>query len=164
MILLLLPLVLLMVIEHDLARGIFVRLSPLHHSGPNEFCLAGPIMVTVKQHNSLAQIVVNGTEVSPEELGPALKSKLAVLANRQVFVEGDDTLVFADLMYALDVVNALHAKPVILTPALKRQMAHICPPRWAHVETAASAVPRRRSPAAGEQLPIHSNREPKGAR
>jgi hypothetical protein len=50
-------------------------------------------------------------------------------ANWEVFVEGDDSASFADPMYAIDVINALHAKAVILTPKLKRQMAESCRPR-----------------------------------
>jgi len=59
-----------------------------------------------------------------------LKSKLAQRANWEVFVEADDSASFADPMYAIDVVNALHAKAVILTPKLKRQMTEKnCPLR-----------------------------------
>jgi biopolymer transport protein ExbD len=75
-------------------------------------------------------LLINGTEVSHEEFERALKSKLSTRANWEVFVEGDDSLSFADPMYAIDVINALHAKAVILTPKLKRQMAEKgCPLR-----------------------------------
>jgi len=128
MILLLLVPVFVMVTQHDLARGIYVRLARRHHSGPDDICLAGPIVVTINQHGSLSKLLLNGTEVSREEFERALKSKLAERANWEVFVEADDSVSFADPMYAIDVVNALHAKAVILTPKLKRQMAEkSCP-------------------------------------
>jgi biopolymer transport protein ExbD len=129
MVLLLLPLAFVMVFQNDLAKGIYVRLSPLHHSGPDEICLEGPIVVTVKQRNSLSQTLVNGTEVRQEDLQQVLKSKLSGRANWEVFVEADDSLPFADGMDAIDAINALHAKAVILTPKLKRQMANSCSPR-----------------------------------
>jgi len=40
-----------------------------------------------------------------------------------VFIEGDDSISFSDSMYAVDVINTLHAKVIILTPKLKRPMA-----------------------------------------
>jgi len=130
MILLLLAPTFVMVTQDDLARGIFVRLTPRHYSGPDDICLAGPIIVTIKAHGSGSKLFLNGTEVSREEFERALKSKLAERANWEAFVEGDDSLSFADPIYAIDVVNALHARAVILTPKLKRQMAEkSCPLR-----------------------------------
>jgi biopolymer transport protein ExbD len=130
MILLLLLPVFVMVTQHDLARGIYVGLVPRHHSGADEICLEGPIIVTINPHGSVTKLLLNGTEIPREELDRALKSKLAERADWEVFVEGDDSVSFADPMYVTDFVNALHAKPVILTPKLKQQMAEKgCPPR-----------------------------------
>jgi biopolymer transport protein ExbD len=53
--------------------------------------------------------------MSREELEQSLKSKLSKRANWEVFVEGEDSVSFADPMYAIDIINALHAKAVILT-------------------------------------------------
>jgi hypothetical protein len=50
-------------------------------------------------------------------------------AHWEVFVEGDDTVSFADLMFAIDTINGLHAKALILTPRLKEQVAKACPSR-----------------------------------
>jgi hypothetical protein len=59
-----------------------------------------------------------------------LKSKLAERADWEVFIDGDDSVSFADPLYAIDIVNDLHAKAVILTPKLKQQIAEKgCPPR-----------------------------------
>ena len=122
--LILLPLVpVFMVTQHDLARGIYVRLAPRDHSGPDGICVAGPIVVTINQHGSLSTLRLDGTEMSREELEQSLKSKLSKRANWEVFVEGEDSVSFADPMYAIDIINALHAKAVILTPKLKRQIA-----------------------------------------
>jgi biopolymer transport protein ExbD len=130
MILLLLAPAFVMVTQHDLARGVYVRVTPRHHAGPDEICLEGPIVVTVNQHGSASKLLINGTEVSHEGFERALKSKLSTRANWEVFVEGDDSLSFAEPMYAIDVINALHAKTVILTPKLKRRMAEKgCPLR-----------------------------------
>ena len=76
-----------------------------------------------------SELRINGTEASREEFERALKSKLAERANWEVYVEGDDSVPFAHLMDAIDVIDALHAKAVILTSKLKRQMAQGCPPR-----------------------------------
>jgi biopolymer transport protein ExbD len=129
MLLLLLVLVFVMVTQHDFSRGIYVRLLPRHYSGPDEACLAAPIVVTIKQHRALTKLFLDGPEVSREGLEQALKSKLSERANSEVFVEGDDSVPFADPMYAIDVINTLHAKAVLLTPKLKRQMAESCPLR-----------------------------------
>ena len=53
----------------------------------------------------------------------ALKSELSWRAKWEVLIEGDDSISFSDSMYAVDVINALHAKVIILTPKLTRQMA-----------------------------------------
>jgi len=130
MILLLLVPTFVMVTQDDLAGGIYVRLTPRYHSGPDDICLAGPLIVTIKHHSSVSKLFLDGIEVNREEFERALKSKLAERANWEVFVEGDDSASFAEPMYAIDVINALHAKAVILTPKLKRQMAEkSCPPR-----------------------------------
>jgi biopolymer transport protein ExbD len=127
--LLLLPLF-YMVTRHDyLARGVYVQLVPRHYSGADEICLESPIVVTINQHGSTRKVLLNGTEVSWEEFERVLKSKLAERANWEVFVEGDDDVSFADPLYVIDVINALHAKAVILTPELKRQMSESCPLR-----------------------------------
>jgi biopolymer transport protein ExbD len=126
--LLLLP-VFFMVSQHELARGIYVRLVPQHHSGPDEVCLLGPVVVTVRQHGSVTQLFLDGTEVRRERLEEALKSELARRANWEVFVEGDDSVSFADPMFVVDAINTLHAKAVIMTPRLKEQMAKTCASR-----------------------------------
>jgi len=123
MILLLLVPVFVMVTQHDLAKGIYVRLMPRQHSGPDENCLEGPIVVSVQEHGEVSQLFLNGTEVGREQLRQALKSKLAGRANWEVFIESDDASPFAEPMYAIDVINSLHAKAVILTPKLKHQLA-----------------------------------------
>ena len=56
MILLLLLPVFFMVTQHKLERGIYVRVTPRHHVGPDEICLEGPIVVTVNQHGSSQRI------------------------------------------------------------------------------------------------------------
>jgi len=127
MILLLLVPMFVMVTQHDLARGVYVRLAPRHHSGPDENCLDGPIVVAVRQHGDISQLFLNSTEVGREQLETALKSKLGGRANWEVFIGGDDAADFAEPMFALDVINSLHAKAVILTPRLNEQMAKDCP-------------------------------------
>jgi len=129
MILLLFLPVFFMVTQHELARGIYVRLMPRHRSGPDEVCLLGPVVVSVRQHGSVTQLFLGGTEVSREGLEEALKSELGRRANWEVFVESDDSVSFADPMFVVDGVNALHAKAVILTPRLKEEMAKACPSR-----------------------------------
>ena len=128
MVLLLLAPVFVLVTQHDLARGIYVRLVP-HHFGPDENCLDGPIVVTVKQHGRASQLFLNDTKVSHEQLAPALTSKLARRANWEVFVEGDDMADYSEPMFAIDVINSIHAKAVILTPKLKSEVARACASR-----------------------------------
>jgi hypothetical protein len=64
---LLLPIVFFMVTQHDPARGIYVGLVTRRHSGPDEICLEGPIVLTINQHGSVSKLLLNGTEVSREE-------------------------------------------------------------------------------------------------
>jgi biopolymer transport protein ExbD len=89
--------------------------------------MEGPIVVTVKSHGLASQLLLSGTEVNKKELEQALKSKLARRANWEVFIEADDSISFADSMYAIDVINALHARAVILTPKLRREISETCP-------------------------------------
>lgn len=129
-VILLLLILMFLLISPQESRGIYIQLTPRHGRGPNENCLAGPIVVTISQHGSLSKLLLNGTEVSRQEFERALKSKLAERAEWEVFVEGDDSVSFADPLYAIDVVNDLHAKAVILTPKLEQQIAEKgCPPR-----------------------------------
>lgn len=110
------------------SKGIYVRLTPSRFTGPDENCLAGPIVVELKSHSALSQMLLNGKAVGREELRQSLKTKLSTRANWEVLVQGDESLSLADPMYVIDVVNSLHAKIVILTPKLKRQIAENCPP------------------------------------
>lgn len=128
-ILLLLVLMFLLISPQE-SRGIYIRLTPLRGREPDEDCLAGPIVVTVNQHHASSQMLLNGTEVSREELQRALRTKLSTRANWEVFVEGDDSVPYADPIYVIDVINALHAKALILTPKLKRELADRCAPRY----------------------------------
>jgi biopolymer transport protein ExbD len=129
MILLLLAPVFVMVTEHGLSKGIYVRLAPRREPGPDENCIVGPIVVSVREHGTGSRLILDGTQVDREHLEQALKIKLAGRADWEVFIEGDDSLSFADAMSAVDAVYALHAKAVMLTPELKEQMAKACPSR-----------------------------------
>jgi biopolymer transport protein ExbD len=126
MVLLLLAPVFVMVTEHGLSKGIYVRLVPRHHSGPDEICLAGPIVVTVNQHGPSTQLLLDGSEVGRAHFEQALKSKLAERPDWEVFIAGDDSVPFSDPMLVVDAINSMHAKVVILTPKLKEQMAKAC--------------------------------------
>jgi biopolymer transport protein ExbD len=118
----------LMVIESDQNnRGIYVRLTPQRGRSPDENCLAGPVIVTVKRSDASSLFLVNGAEAKREELAQALKIKLASRANWEVFVEAEDAVNFSDAMEAIEVVNSLQARAVILTSRLKKQMADQCP-------------------------------------
>jgi biopolymer transport protein ExbD len=66
---------------------------------------------------------LNGKETSREDLAAALKAALGGRANCEVYIEGDDSVPYADPMYVVDVVTSLHAKAVILTPESKDQIA-----------------------------------------
>ena len=127
MLLLLIPMFLMVVRQES--NGIYIRLTPRRGRGPDENCLVGPIVVKVEPRDASRQMLLNGTEVGREQLERALRAKLSTRANWEVFVEGDDSVPFADPMYVIDVINALHAKAVILTPKLRRQMTDSCPPR-----------------------------------
>lgn len=129
MVLLLLLPVFFMVTQHDPAKGIYVRVVPRHQPGPDEICLLGPIVVTVRQQGSLAKLLIGGTEVSSERFAEALKAELARRANWEVFVESDDSVMFAYTMNVVDAINTLHAKAVIVTPRLKAQVAKSCSSR-----------------------------------
>lgn len=126
MILILLVPVFVMVTQHDLARGIYVRLSPRYSVAPDQNCLEGPIVVAVRQRGDGSHLLLNEAEISRDQLEAALQSKLVRRANWEVFVEGDDVAPFDQLMFAIEVSNSLHAKVVILTPKLKEAMKKGC--------------------------------------
>ena len=119
--LLLIPMFLL--VAPQPGKGIYVELARHPGWGHDENCLAGPIVVTVKRHHESSQLHMNGTEVNRDALARVLRTSLSTRANWEVFVEGDDSVELADAMYVVDVIHALHAKAVILTPSLKREMA-----------------------------------------
>jgi biopolymer transport protein ExbD len=108
------------------AKGIYVRLAATPSHTPNEYCLAGPIVVTLRRSNEETRTFVSGAELRREELPRALTKELAARANWEVFVEVDDSLEFAYPMDVIDVITTLHAKPVILTPKLKEQLVKQC--------------------------------------
>jgi len=120
--LLLLPAMFLMILPMT-PKGLYVRLVPRHDWRPNENCLQGPIVVSVNWHNGSSQMFLNGKEITRDELARALKAELARRENWEVFVEGDDNVSYSDPMYAIDVINSLHARAVLLTPKLKQQIA-----------------------------------------
>lgn len=126
MIFLLLVPVFVMVTYHDRARGFYVRLVPRHQSSFDEVCQLGPVVVTLRQHGSVTQLLLGGAEVSGERLQEALKSQLAPRATWDVFVEADDSVLLEGPMSVVNAINALGAKAVILTPRLKEQMAKDC--------------------------------------
>lgn len=116
----------MMVTRHSPAWGVYLRLAPRYHPEADQNCLEGPIIVTVKQHGVARQLILSGVKVSQEDLERALSLKLAGRAEREVFVEGDDSMLLADLTSAIDRINSLQANAVILTPKLKQQMAKNC--------------------------------------
>jgi biopolymer transport protein ExbD len=117
----------LMVSRED-SKGIYVRLTPRPRKGPDENCLAGLIVVEVQSRDGSSKMLLNGIEVSRNELEESLITKLSTRANWEVFVDGDESVSFGDLMYAIDVINSLHAKAVILSPELKRKITEGCRP------------------------------------
>lgn len=123
MLFLLIPAFLMVTENNSPAKGIYVRLAPRHYSAQDENCVEGPIVVTVKRRSDATRLLLNGKEISQEELAPALKTALATRANWEVHVQGDENLAYADPMYVVDVINSLHAHAVILTPKLKEQIA-----------------------------------------
>jgi len=72
-VILLLLILMFLLISPQESRGIYVRLVPRHPSGPDELCLAGPIVVTINERGSVSKLLLNGTEVSREEFEGALK-------------------------------------------------------------------------------------------
>jgi biopolymer transport protein ExbD len=120
--LLLVPAFLMIEWQHPMPRGIYVQLSAAHYQDSIQDNAEGPIIVTVKLHDDSAQFLLNGKEIRREDLEPALKAELARRANWVVFVEGDNSLPYAEPMHVFDVGHALHAKVVILTPKLKEEI------------------------------------------
>ena len=110
------------------SKGIYVRLVSSAGGRSDENCLAGPIVVRIGWRHTSTQISVNGVEVSRGSLPQVLKANLALRANGEVFVEADESVTFADSMYAIDAIHALRAKAVLLTPKLKQQLLKNC--RW----------------------------------
>jgi len=125
MLLLLVPTFLLVTQEYP-QQGIYVHLTLRHDGGPDENCLAGPIVVTVRGDYKTSQLFVDGVKVDRAELPQTLKNRLKSRANWEVFIEGDEDLSFSDVADAISVVRDLGANSVILTPKLRKQFATQC--------------------------------------
>lgn len=122
--LLLLPMYL--IVEPQESLGIYIRLRLRFFGGFNETCLAGPLIVTVHARNHSSYFLLNGVETPRQELEQSLKTNLARRRNWDVFVEADDAVDVAGPVSAIDVINDLHAKAVILTPVLRKQIVTEC--------------------------------------
>ena len=125
--LLLLPMYLML--EEPESKGIYVGINAWTGRAPDDYCWAGPIVVTVRKNGASAQLLLNDSEIRPEELARALRTQLAVRANWEVFVEADDQVSYSEAMDAIDQITALHARSVMLTPKLRRELAEECPLR-----------------------------------
>ena len=111
----------LMVTEHAISKGVYVRLMPLsaaYHNNPSVSRLSNPILLQVERGVDSPQFFLNGKEIPRGKLRDALKSELSSRPDWFVFVEGDPSLSFDDVMAAVDVVNGLHATAVLLTAKL----------------------------------------------
>ena len=93
---------------------------------PNENCFAGPIVVTIKSQNSSTKMFIDGADVNAQDPARELGKKLAMRAHWEVFVDADESVQFATAMYAIDTLQPLHAKAVILTPSLRKEIAKEC--------------------------------------
>jgi biopolymer transport protein ExbD len=119
MLLLLLPAFLMM--DQTLpAKGFYVRLTPREFQFPLEDRFEGPIVVTVVESG---QMLLNGKELTRDQLRPALKAALGRRRNWEVTVEGDDSASYADPMFAIEVINSLQARAVILPKKAKAKIA-----------------------------------------
>lgn len=109
---------------HDMwpPRGIRVSVSAKRYAEAMADKQVGPLIVRVEWFNKSVRYRVNGTEVPRENLGAALKQELSRRADWTIFVEGDDDLPYDSIVYAIDQANKLHAKPVMLTPGMKREV------------------------------------------
>jgi biopolymer transport protein ExbD len=110
------------------SKGIHLRLIPFR-GGPDENCLAGPIVLTVRQQKTSSRMLLNGVPVGVGDLQHALRNRLASRANWEVFVEADEGLALSEAMDAIDAIHSLHASTIVLTPKLKKQLDDACRPR-----------------------------------
>lgn len=113
-------------IQEPDSTGIYVQLSPQRGQGVDENCVSGPILVTVKSHDGSSRVMVNGTEIRWEALRQALITRLSSRANWEVFVDADEDVELSVPVHAFEIIRSLSAKSVILTPALKKQLADSC--------------------------------------
>lgn len=118
-----------LMLEPPESKGIYVGINSWSGRTPDDYCLAGPIVVSVRNNGASAQFFLNGSEIKREELAGALRTQLATRTNWEVFVEGDDSVPYSDAMDAIEQITALHAMSVMLTPKLKRELSEQCPSR-----------------------------------
>ncbi len=109
------------------SHGIYVHLVSQVLVGLDENCMKGPIILSIKQRDTEAHLFLNGKEVDMEGLDRRLQSELAWRANREVFVDADQSLDFGVPALMFDKLNAINTTPVLLTPALRKQLAKACP-------------------------------------
>jgi biopolymer transport protein ExbD len=106
------------------SQGIYVHLSPAQRLATK--CVNDAIVITVKKHNRDIRVTVNGMGIPRNDVWQALVPKLSVRANWEVFVDADQDVDVSDLIAAVEIIRSLGAKPIILTPSLKKQLSDSC--------------------------------------
>ena len=122
--LLLLPMYLML--EKPDSMGIYVAINAQSGRTPDDYCIAGPIVVSVLTSDASTKVFLNGSEIRRKDLPHVLRTQLAARANWEVFVEASDLTSYSDAVDAIDQIRSLGAKSVLLTPKLKEKLAEEC--------------------------------------
>jgi biopolymer transport protein ExbD len=83
-------------------------------------------VIIIKSDESSAKMFINGANVNAQDLPAELRRELATRAHWEVFVDADESVQFATVMYVIDTVQSLHAKAVMMTPSLRKEIAEEC--------------------------------------
>lgn len=105
------------------AQGIYVCLPNQHRTRTLLKTTDSPIIVTILRRKDSFRLLLNGQEIRPEDMGGVLKLQFATRPDWTVFIEGDENLSYADVMYVINDVMSVHGKPVLLTPKMREESA-----------------------------------------
>ena len=98
--------------------GIWVRvLVQRIPSAPTTVLPTPKLVLRVVCNKSATAYMINGRLLPSKDLQDELKHELARQPDWTVYVDGDSDCGFSDVMDAIDIVRAVHAKVVLVTPA-----------------------------------------------
>ena len=112
---LLVLLILFLIIQPALTKGIDVQV-PAIESGPAGGAAPDQIILNVRDEGGEVTYAINDLEVAPGTLEERLSEVFGTRARKVLFVRGDESLVYGDVVRAMDVARASGIEVIGLVP------------------------------------------------